>query len=256
MPVISEMYYYLYEGGAEGVRPPVVLLHGAGGTHLFWPAEVRRLLGYRVYALDLPGHGKSGGCGLQSIEAYAQAVHAWMMAVSLHSAVIVGHSMGSGVALMLALTHPENVLGLGLVGAAGKLRVARDLIENASNPATLATAANLVVERSFGSEVPPAFVAQAGRRLAETRASVFYGDFLACSEFDVTERLAEVRAPALIVVGEEDRMTPVRTARLLAASLPKADLAVISGAGHMVQLEKPREVASALRGFFAGISYY
>ena len=63
MPVAADLYYHIYEGSEEGRRPPVVLIHGAGGTHLHWPSEVRRLPGYRVLALDLPGHGKSGGAG-------------------------------------------------------------------------------------------------------------------------------------------------------------------------------------------------
>lgn len=256
MPVISDLYFHLFEGCPEGQRPPVVLLHGAGGTHLFWPSELRRLPGYRVYALDLPGHGKSGGRGLQSIEAYTQAVYEWMMATGLHSMVVVGHSMGAAVVLSLALDHPEIVLGLGLVGAAGRLRVAADLLQNASNQTTLQNAINLILERSFSQSAPPAFVAQAGRRLVETRMSVLYGDFLACDDFNVSDRLGEVRAPSLVVVGEEDQMTPLRQARQLAENLPGATLAVIPGAGHMVQLEKPREIAAVVSGFLAAINYY
>ena len=124
MPVAAEIYYSIHADSSGDQRPPVVLIHGAGGTHLFWPSEVRRLAGYRVYSLDLPGHGKSGGRGLQTISAYRQAVCAWLEAVGLHSAVFVGHSMGSAIALTLALDDPEHVLGLGLIGASARLRVA------------------------------------------------------------------------------------------------------------------------------------
>ena len=85
---------------------------------------------------------------------------------------------------------------------------------------------------------------------------MFYGDFLACESFDATERLKEIKAPALIVVGAEDRMTPVRHSRHLAAALPGATLKVIPNAGHMVMLEKPRETAAILAEFLAGITYY
>lgn len=256
MPVTSEIYYHLYEGSPEGQRPPVVLLHGAGGNHLFWPSELRRLAGYRIYALDLQGHGKSAGRGLQSIEAYASAVRDWLAEIGLHSAVIVGHSMGSAIALSMALEHPEHVLGLGLFGAAARLRVAADLLDNASNATTLQNAVTMIVSRSFSPSAPPAFVTLAGQRFAETRASVLYGDLLACDAFDVSDQLGKVTSPALVVVGAEDQMTPARHAHLLAASLPVATLKVIPDAGHMVMLEKPGEAASALTEFLAGITYY
>src|SRR5512135_2219935 len=102
MPTADELYYHIYEGGIEGEKSPVILIHGAGGTHLYWPSEMRRLPRYRVYALDLPGHGKSGGRGQQSIPAYAQAVLAWLEQIGIHRAVFVGHSMGAAIALSIA----------------------------------------------------------------------------------------------------------------------------------------------------------
>ena len=121
MPVAADIYYHYFEGSTEGAKPTVVLIHGAGGDHLHWHPNIRRLPDYRVFALDLPGHGKSGGRGQQSISAYAASILDWMEAMGLHSAVIVGHSMGSAVALKLVLDHPQHVLGLGLVGGGARL---------------------------------------------------------------------------------------------------------------------------------------
>ena len=129
MPVSADLYYHFYEGSNEGQRPSVILIHGAGGNHLYWPSEIRRLPGYRVFALDLPGHGKSGGRGQQSISTYAEVVLEWLESVGIHSAVFVGHSMGGAIAMTLALDHPEHVLGLGLVSAGARLRVAPAFLE-------------------------------------------------------------------------------------------------------------------------------
>ncbi|MDI6694690.1 MAG: alpha/beta hydrolase [Anaerolineales bacterium] len=256
MPIAAEIYYSVHADSSEGQRPPVVLIHGAGGTHLFWPSEVRRLAGYRVYALDLPGHGKSGGRGLQTISAYCQAVRAWLEAVGLHSAVFVGHSMGSAIALTLALDDPEHVLGLGLIGASARLRVAADLLEYASNPAMQQKAIELIVQRSFSPQTPASFVRLAGKRLAEARPSVLYGDFCACNDFDEIARVGQIRAPTLIICGAEDQMTPPRFARSLSESIPNSTLKMIPSAGHMVMLEQPRATAAALAEFLAGIAYY
>jgi pimeloyl-ACP methyl ester carboxylesterase len=255
MPSIADIYYHEYEGSGEGQRSAVVLIHGAGGTHLYWPPELRRLPGYRVFALDLPGHGKSAGRGLQSIAAYAQAVKDWMLALGLHSAVFAGHSMGSAIALTLALEQADQVNGLVLLGAGARLKVAPELLENAASQTTYQNAVNMVTEWSFGSGVPPRLKELAAQRMAETRSSVLYGDFVACNAFDETGRLEQIRQPALVVCGSEDRMTPLRQSQFLAEHIPGATLKTIPEAGHMVMLEKPQPVADIVLGFLEGVKY-
>jgi pimeloyl-ACP methyl ester carboxylesterase len=255
MPSNANIYYHEYEGSDEGQRTAVVLIHGAGGTHLYWPPELRRLPGYRVFALDLPGHGKSTGRGLQSIAAYAQAVKDWMLTLGLHSAVFAGHSMGSAIALKLALEQTDHVNGLVLLGAGGRLKVAPQLLENAASQTTYQNAVNLVIEWSFGSSASPRLKELAAHRMAETRSSVLYGDFLACNTFDETERIDQIRLPVLVVCGSEDKMTPLRQSQFLAEHIPGAILKIIPGAGHMVMLENPQPVAEMLLGFLEGVKY-
>ncbi len=255
MPVAADLYYHLYEGSEEGRNPPVILIHGAGGTHLFWPSEVRRLPGYRVYAIDLPGHGKSGGRGQQSIRAYAETLVEWLAVAGLHSAVFVGHSMGSAIALTLALDFSEHVLGLGLVGGGARLRVVPAILESAANPTTFHNAVEAIVANAFGPETAPRLVELAGQRMSDVRPSVLHGDFLACDGFDEMQRLEQVHQPALVMCGVEDKFTPLRYSQFLADNLPNATLKPIPGAGHMVMLEKPQVVASALTDFLPTIFY-
>ncbi len=254
MPFAADLYYHAYHKEQTN-KLPVVLIHGAGGTHLYWPSEVRRLAGFRVLAPDLPGHGKSAGRGQQSIAAYTQIVLAWLEAAGLHQAVFVGHSMGSAIALTLALEAGEHVLGLGLVGAGAKLPVAPALLEAASSPTSYLTAVETAVAWSFGPEAPVELTTLAARRMAETRQTVLYGDFLACDGFDVSERISEIKQPALVLCGEEDRMTPIRNSQFLGGAMPSARLVVIPRAGHMVMLENPPVVAKALVEFLGGIPY-
>lgn len=255
MPAIGEIYYHLSEGSSQGHKTAVVLIHGAGGTHLYWPAEIRRLTGYRVLAPDLPGHGKSAGRGRQSVGEYGEALLEWLSALGIHSAVMIGHSLGSAIALTLALDHPENVSALVLVGGGARLKVASQLMGLAENPTTYLTAVRTVVEWSFGPSAPPRMKELAEQRMAETRSSVLYNDFRACSEFDETDRVCQVRQPTLIVCGREDRMTPVRHSQYIAEQIPAAELKIIADSGHMVQLEKPSELADALQSFLSGIKY-
>src|SRR5512140_3821878 len=111
MPQSAGIFYFSH--GTEHVsRPPIVLIHGAGGTHLHWSPQVRRIPGQRIYAIDLPGHGKSGGVGSQHIDEYVCSVIDFLDELKFSTAVIVGHSMGSAIALKLALDFPKRVTGL------------------------------------------------------------------------------------------------------------------------------------------------
>lgn len=255
MPVVGGLYYFFHQSG-DGASPPLILIHGAGGMHLYWPPQIRRLSGYRVFAVDLPGHGKSGGDrGCQSIEEYTSSVLDWVDALGLHRAVFVGHSMGGAVALQLGLDHPERVLGLGLVGSGAELPVNRALMEEVSNPATYPNAVELVVKWSFSPDVPARLKELASHRMMETRQSVFYGDLLACDAFNVRDRLEEIHCPVLVTCGEKDKMTPVRAAQRLATRIQGAKLEIVPAAGHMVMLERPDVTAALLAEFMAQIQY-
>jgi pimeloyl-ACP methyl ester carboxylesterase len=255
MPISNEIYYHIYEGSGEGQRPPVVLIHGAGCTHLYWPSELRRLPGYRVYAPDLPGHGKSGGRGQQSILAYADELLDWLTSLGLHSAVFVGHSMGSAIILSLALNHPEHVLGLVLIGGGARLRVAPVLLEGAAQPTTFQNVIETIVSWSFSPQAPAQLVELAKQNMAETRPSVLHSDLLACDAFDKSEHISEIRQPTLIICGEDDKMTPLRSSQFLSSSIANATLEIIPHAGHMVMLEQPQAVAEALARFLSSISF-
>jgi pimeloyl-ACP methyl ester carboxylesterase len=251
MPQWNDLYYQLHQ---KGEQPPVVLIHGAGGTHLFWPPEIRRLPAAAVYSLDLPGHGKSSGCGLQSISSNAQVLLEWVDALELNRAVFVGHSMGGAIALQFALENPTRVLGLGLFSTAARLPVNPDLMELTSTSTTYPTAVEKLISWSFSPETPERLQELAHKRMLETRATVLHGDFLACSEFDLVPRLGEISPPALVLCGAGDKMTPLRQSQFLTAELPQARLEVIEAAGHMVMLERPHAVAQVLMSFLGEIT--
>jgi len=252
MPIAANIYYHAHQ---LSEKLPVVLLHGAGGSHLSWPSEIRRMTGFRIYALDLPGHGKSGGRGYQSITSYADAVLEWLDAMNMHSAVFVGHSMGGAIAQLLALDHPGQVLALVLIGSASRLRVNPILIEEAAQESRFHKAIEKVVAWSFSPQTTESVKKLIAKRLADTRHSVLHGDFLACDAFDVTNRIFEITQATLVMCGSEDKMTPVRNSYFLADNLPLAQLEIIPGAGHMVMIEKPLEVTRALTRFLTTVPY-
>lgn len=251
MPMAGPIYYTVSVLSFDLPRksPPLVLLHGSGGTHLHWPPQLRHLKGAQVYAVDLPGHGHSEGVGRQSIPAYAEAVVEWMQECALQRAVLVGSSMGGAIAQWVALTRPERVAGLVLVGTGARLRVAAEILEGAGQESTFPQTVDRVIDWSFSRQTPKRLKELAARRMKETRFTVLHGDFLACDGFDVMSELGKIEAPALVLCGAEDRMTPLKYSQFLAEKLPHAELVEVPAAGHMVMLEQPLRVTELIATF-------
>ena len=248
MPLLGDLYY-THSGRRVSGRPALVLIHGEGGTHLDWPVALRRLPGEAVYALDLPGHGKSGGVGRQSVEDYAGAVLKWLKAGQLDKVVLAGHSLGGAIALSLALTAPGRAAGLVLAGAGARLKVSPEALKASRSEGAFPQAVAMLIEGAFGP-APPARLVQAVRqRMLATRPPVLHGDLLACGRFELPEAIASVLVPTLVIAGAADRWLPDRYVRDLAERIAGAVLVTVPGAGHFVMLEQPQAVAAAIENF-------
>ncbi len=250
MPTSAELYYFAHAAEDEkNNRLPVILIHGAGGNHLSWPPQIRRLAGETMYALDLPGHGQSEGTGRQSVEAYADDVNLFMQSLKIRSAVIVGISMGSAVALTLTLKYPKKVKALALLGSGAKLRVAQTVLETAGNPNTFEAAVDTINTNCFSDSAQQNIIQLSKQSMLKIRPPVLLGDFLACNEFNVIDQLEKITIPTTIICGAEDQMTPSKFSESLHAGIAKSTLHILEHAGHMVMLEQPDVVADLLKQF-------
>jgi len=227
--------------------PALILVHGAGGNHLHWPAELRRLHEATVYALDLPGHGRSGGQGCDTIGDYAQAIVEFLNTVGIEQPIIVGHSMGGAIALTLALYFPTRVAGLVLMATGARLRVAPAILDGMRS--NFEGSVELITRFAWSPETKPALTELGRQALLETGPDVLLGDFSACDRFNVMERLGEIEHPTLVIVGTADQLTPPKYARFLTEHIPDARLVLVEDASHMVMLERPLEVIGAVREF-------
>lgn len=254
MPITAGLYYTVFDGNLTPSQPPIVLLHGAGGSHLCWPIELRRLENQRVIAVDLPGHGRSEGMVQQSIAAYADQLRDFLAGMEIHQVMLVGHSMGGAIALSLAQAYPNLVTSLGLIASGAYLGVPEDLLESLSSPVTYPVALRLLQQRAFHPHTPAALVEKAISPLRAVRSSALYADWRACANFDLRPEVAEIKCPTWVAVGVDDRITPLPYAHFLATQLPSARLQVVPNAGHMVIVEQPELLAQGLSEFLRNLS--
>jgi pimeloyl-ACP methyl ester carboxylesterase len=249
LDVNGETVHYVETGGGA---PTLVLVHGSGGRHDVWTPQLQGLAEIaNVVALDLPGHGRSSGEGCRRIVDYAAVVRGFAASLGRGPVVLGGHSMGGAIAQTVALTAPEVLRGVVLVGTGARLRVFPRLLELLAKDYAEAVA---FVSGYAWSPSSPESLKEAGRRaLSATRGSVTSGDFAACDVFDVMSALGQIQRPTLVIVGEDDRLTPPKYAEYLAGHIARARLVRVARAGHYVQLEQPDQVNEAIRSFLATV---
>jgi len=255
---------YAYTGGKtfDANLPTVVFVHGAQHDHSVWILQSRYLAhhGYSVLAVDLPGHGRSAGQPLASIEDMAAWLIAAQDAAGVRQAVVVGHSMGALIALECAARHPVRITKIALLGIAYPMKVSAELLDATRDNEPLAQDMVTIWSHAAYAQYPgnpgPGFwvIGEYLRLMQRQKPGVMHVDFSACNAYaGGAEAAARVRCPALYLLARRDSMTPMRAAQAFAKSVTNADtnlrIALIDGSGHNMMGEKPDDVLDALRAF-------
>jgi pimeloyl-ACP methyl ester carboxylesterase len=253
---------YAATGGRpfDHAKPAIIFIHGAGQDHSNWqlPARWFAWHGHSVLAVDLPGHGRSDGPPLKTIPDTALWLGRLMEAAGVKHASLVGHSMGSSIALEAAAAFPERISRIALLGTAlatpvndALLTAARDAPETAHR---MITSWALGPRAKVGGNSAPGLWMSGGTMalLGRNRPGTLYAAFDACNRWTSGPEAAErVRCPALVVIGANDSMTPPRIGRQLAERIAGSRFVTIPDCGHMMMAEAPDAVLDALRDFVA-----
>jgi pimeloyl-ACP methyl ester carboxylesterase len=253
-----EVYAYTGTRKAVAAQPTIVFVHGAANDHSVWLLQSRYFAfhGYNVLAVDLPGHGKSVGPPLPSVEAIAAWLGALMTATGVERATLVGHSLGSLAVLEAAAQMPARVQAIALLGPAVPMAVADVLLDAARTNEALAYA--LINGWSFSAAgqlgaSPSPGIALAGNalRLMERSArGVLAMDLDACRHYANGLAAAGAwRGPALVLMGARDQMAPPKGAQALVTALATPRVVQLPGTGHALMAEQPDAVLDALIAF-------
>jgi pimeloyl-ACP methyl ester carboxylesterase len=256
---VNDVDTFVATGGREFDRslPTIVLLHGAGFDHTTWALHSRWFAhhGYGVLAPDLPGHGRSAGAPLATIADMADWTAALLDAAGVAKAQLVGHSMGSLIALETAARHPAKVWALTLIGTAATMTVGPDLLKaaeaNDHAAVDMVSIWGLGFQAELGGSLAPGLWMHGGalRVLERCRPGLLFNDLSACNAYqNALPAAAQIKVPATFILGERDMMTPAKAGKALAAALPDSRTVVLRGAGHMMMVERPDELLAALQG--------
>ncbi len=253
--------------GVAGTGPQLVLIHGAGGQTRCWPGTWRfagdaqqsiglaitndpdRITNHSIYALDLPGHGRSPGPEFTSVAALGDVVEAFLEAMDLHNVVLVGHSMGGAIALAIASHQNPRVTGLVIVASSARLMVTDEILQGLQN--NFEETVGMIVRYSFDRASGPFFPAKAREYMLAAGSEATHADFLACSTFDMRDKIAEIKLPSLVVAAENDRMVPLKFSAALADALPNGRLVSFADCGHFLHLERTTLVEAPIARFCA-----
>lgn len=240
-----------FQTGHSGLlsnRPTLVLIHGAGGSSFSFLPQLRGLDRFlNILALELPGHGKSAGPARQSIDSYADWVHTTLAKTSLKSFFLGGHSLGGCVCLEMGLRYPEKIQGLILLATGAALRVSPLILTGLLEQSHQTI--GKINQWCFAKGTDPRMIAQSIQLMEQTPISIIYDDFQACDRFNRKKEIGDLKLPTLILVGDQDKMTPPEVSRFLQDNIPASRMMVLPEAGHMIMLEKYQEVNQCLLEF-------
>jgi len=246
-------------GHVDSTLPGIVLIHGAGMDRTTWQMQSRWFAhhGYRVAAIDLPGHGRSGGDPLETIEAMGEWTAGLIHELDLAPAHVVGFSLGSFVAIEAASQDPTCAASLVLIGVAASMPVHPELL--AATHDDVPRASRLMMSWGIGSRAhrgghqsPGMWLIGSGTALLDRSAPGVLGrDMVASSEYSAAVESAEkLTMPVTFVLGAEDKMTPMRAAPELIDAVESKSVVRLDSIGHMMPLEDPigarRAIADAI----------
>jgi len=250
----KKAFAYTAAHALEQGKPTVAFIHGAGLDHSWWGLQSRYFgyHGWNVLAVDLPGHGRSEGPPIPSVAGMAAWIFELLDSLKIEKATLVGHSMGSLIALECAARQPARVERIALIGTAYPMQVGEAFLDAArrNDPA----AYDMETIWGHAAQVPLAGNPNPGMwmygdtlaRLRRLAPGVLYNDLKACNDFRLE---GDVTCPVQMILGKRDVMTPVKAAAELQKRIPQAKTALIDPSGHSLMAEAPDATLDALISF-------
>lgn len=246
---MQSIKFFLGKESLDPSKKSVLFIHGSGGSHYAWDLQSSLENDFNIVVVDLPGHGESKGEGLKTVEEFSNALHQLIHQEfsSYLPLILVGHSLGGAIIQQYTLKHPQDLLGIVLVGTGAKLRVMDQVLDNLLDD--FEEIVNLIAQYAFHKETDPRIIQKSIDQLLECPPNIMLQDFKACNVFNLFNEINNISVPTLIICGTNDLLTPVKYSKYLQENIANSKFVEIPDAGHMVMLEQPQPFNQALKSF-------
>jgi pimeloyl-ACP methyl ester carboxylesterase len=251
----NQIFAYTGSRPLKSYLPSIIFVHGTGMDHTVWllPARFFAHHEFNVLAIDLPGHGRSNSPAATSIEQMSDEVIAVMDVANVEHAALVGHSMGSLVALSIAARHPNRVRSLTLIGTAVPMSVHKSLLTSAAQNDH--SAIDMLTYWGYskaaqlgGNENPGMWMVGSTMRLLEqSKKGVIHSDLNACHHYTAGAlHTTQVQCATLFILGKKDIMTPASVGQEMSNIISNSKILLLDGAGHSLMMERPNDILDGL----------
>lgn len=222
----------------------LILLHGAGGCKESWQHQIEFFM--EAEALDLPGPPQ--GEAYRTVDEYVEWLRDYIRGKGYKQVVIVGHSLGGGIALLYALKYPDEVLGIIPISSGARLRVHTMVLE-ALEKAIEDPDSFIAMEPPPNPMIDTELAEVMKKRRIENGPALILSYFRACDNFDILDQVRDIEVPTLAICGSEDIMTPPKYTHYMVEKMPDARAVIIPEGSHLVYVEKPEEVNQTISEF-------
>jgi len=242
--------HYIEGERLDRSRPTLLFIHGAGQSVATWKFQLELFKNHTHFnfiALDLPGRGGSEGEGFRSVVEYKDFLSEFIDSLKLENIILIGHSMGGGIAMLLAIEQPEIFNACVLAATGAKLSVAQQTLDTVKND--YEAFCEISPQRMFAEDSPQELKQEFKQGLIDIGQEVCYWDLVACNEFDILKHIHKIALPTLIVSADKDMLTPVKYGEFLHQKIYGSEFYEIKGSGHFIMQEKHREFNKILEDF-------
>ncbi len=236
-------------------HPTLLFIHGAGQSHATWRLQEDIFTNHPEFnfiAIDLPGHGSSDGSAFSTVEEYKDFVLEFIRRLELSEIILIGHSMGGGIAMLIAIENPEILRACILVATGAKLSVAEQTLELVKS--NYESFCDISPQRMFAEDSPKELKQKFKIGLLDTGQHVCYQDLIACNDFNIINEVDKINLPTLIISASKDILTPLKYGKYLHQKIYASEFSQIKGSGHFIMQERAQEFNSVLTDFLNDLS--
>ena len=249
---MTEMNYEVVDNRLDTERNlGIIFVHGSGGTHEVWKKQMNNIAA-KVVVVNLPGHLEAHSAEMPDMETYVSAINKLLDNLKFDKVFLAGHSMGGAVALSYYLKHSDKVNGLILIGTGARLRVLPAILELSKT--SLSEMIKFTGKIAYHKESVlknSQLIEDHRKEILQNAPQIVHNDYMICNNFDIMDKLEEIKVPTLIICGDDDKMTPVKYSKYMHDHINSSEMHIVEKAGHMVMLEQADIVNKLINEFLA-----